>query len=50
MFNSLIEKNYIEKMGAGKNTHYIFKYSDDRKKIKLIEDLHDLINEIKKTI
>ncbi len=50
IFNSLIEKDYIEKVGAGKNTHYVLKYSDDRKKIKMIEDLHDLINEIKKTI
>ena len=31
IFNSLIEKDYIEKVGAGKNTHYVFKYSEDRK-------------------
>lgn len=50
MFNNLIQKEYIEKIGSGKGTYYIMKYSEDDKKIRIIENINEILETLKKHI
>ena len=48
--NSLMEKAYIEKTGEGAGTKYIFKYSDDIKGYKILENINDIFMSLKREI
>jgi predicted HTH transcriptional regulator len=48
--NSLVEKAYIEKTGEGAGTKYIFKYSDDIKEYKILENINDIFMSLKREI
>ena len=49
LFNTLIEKDYIERVGAGRGAHYIIKYSSENdKKIRDILKINEKIEKIKK--
>lgn len=48
--NKLLHKKYIEKIGTGKGTYYQLKYSEDEKKMKLLENIDEAFRMIKNKI
>lgn len=50
LFESLIEKEYIERVGLGRGTFYKLKLSEDEEKIKLLENINETFRKIKQNI
>lgn len=49
-FNFLLEKKYIEKLGIGKGTYYKLNLNENEEKIKMLENISEIIENIKNKI
>ncbi len=49
-FNRLLEKEYIEKKGTGRGTFYVMKYSEEKQRMKLLGDISEILEALKKSV
>jgi len=49
-FNRLLEKEYIQKKGTGRGTFYVMKYSEEKQRMKLLGDISEILEVLKKSV